>query len=118
VEWTQHTANAMYQYLLKVVPTEFTDANGHSIKSNQFSVTEHSRGYDLGRPLSLPGVFFFYDLSPIKVSFTETHSSFLHLLTNVCAVVGGIFTVSGIIDSFVYHGQRAIKKKMELGKFS
>lgn len=29
----------------------------------------------------------------------------------------GIFTVSGIIDSFVYHGQRAIKKKMEIGKF-
>lgn len=30
----------------------------------------------------------------------------------------GIFTVSGIFDSFVYHSQRAIKKKMEIGKFS
>jgi hypothetical protein len=28
----------------------------------------------------------------------------------------GIFTVAGIIDSFVYHGHRAIKKKMEIGK--
>jgi hypothetical protein len=30
----------------------------------------------------------------------------------------GVFTVSGILDSFIYHGQRAIKKKMEIGKFS
>lgn len=30
----------------------------------------------------------------------------------------GVFTVSGILDSFIYHGQKAIKKKMEIGKFS
>ncbi|XP_047975419.1 endoplasmic reticulum-Golgi intermediate compartment protein 3-like [Salvia hispanica] len=117
-EWTQHTANAMYQYFLKVVPTVFTDIGGHTIQSNQFSVTEHVRGAELSRLQALPGVFFFYDLSPIKVTFTETHVSFLHFLTNVCAIVGGIFTVSGIVDSFVYHGHRAIKKKMELGKFT
>ncbi|GJN27413.1 hypothetical protein PR202_gb15436 [Eleusine coracana subsp. coracana] len=53
-----------------------------------------------------------------QVTFIERHVSFLHFLTNVCAIVGGVFTVSGIIDSFVYHGQRAIKKKMEIGKFN
>ncbi|EYU34273.1 hypothetical protein MIMGU_mgv1a014288mg [Erythranthe guttata] len=119
VEWIQQTPNAMYQYFLKVVPTVFTDVNGHAIQSNQFSVTEHVKGSELGRLQTLPGAFFFYDLSPIKVcNFTETHVSFLHFLTNVCAIVGGVFTVSGIIDSFVYHGQKAIKKKMEIGKFS
>ncbi|KAJ4874263.1 Endoplasmic reticulum vesicle transporter protein [Raphanus sativus] len=107
----------MYQYFIKVVPTEYTDVKGHVIQSNQFSVTEHFEKTEAGRTQSLPGVFFFYDLSPIKVIFTEQHVEFLHFLTNVCAIVGGIFTVSGIIDSFVYHGQRAIKKKMEIGKF-
>lgn len=29
----------------------------------------------------------------------------------------GIFTIAGLIDSFIYHGQRAIKKKIEAGKF-
>jgi len=29
-------------------------------------VTEHFRTGDVGRLQSLPGVFFFYDLSPIK----------------------------------------------------
>ena len=34
------------------------------------------------------------------------------------AVRAGVFTVSGIIDATVYHGQQAIKKKLELGKLS
>lgn len=85
----------------------------------QFSVTEHVKTAEVGRLQSLPAVFFFYDLSPIKVgfpymlstcemayslfvtviadlfcmlqvTFTEEHVSFLHFLTNVCAIVGGI----------------------------
>ncbi|KAF7139960.1 hypothetical protein RHSIM_Rhsim06G0084500 [Rhododendron simsii] len=118
VHWTQETPSGMYQYFVKVVPTVYTDVSGHTIQSNQFSVTEHFRSGQVGQLQSLPGVFFFYDLSPIKVTFTEEHVSFLHFLTSVCAIVGGVFTVSGILDSFIYHGQRAIKKKMEIGKFS
>ncbi|GLT93829.1 hypothetical protein SLE2022_116030 [Rubroshorea leprosula] len=118
VQWTQETPSGMYQYFVKVVPTVYTDTRGHTIQSNQFSVTEHFKNQEIGHLQSLPGVFFYYDLSPIKVTVLEEHISFLHFLTNVCAIVGGVFTVSGILDAFVYHGQRAIKKKMELGKFS
>lgn len=40
-----------------------------------------------------------------------------HLLNcmHMFLVLLGVFTVSGIIDAFVYHGHRAIKK-MEIGK--
>ncbi|KAJ8762684.1 hypothetical protein K2173_011164 [Erythroxylum novogranatense] len=114
VHWTQEAPNGMYQYFIKVVPTVYTDVRGHTIQSNQFSVTEHFKNAEAGSFRSLPGVFFIYDLSPIKVTFIEGHVSFLHFLTNVCAIIGGIFTVSGILDSFIYHGQKAIKKKMEL----
>ncbi|KAL8208947.1 hypothetical protein R6Q57_008359, partial [Mikania cordata] len=115
VHWFQETPNGMYEYFIKVVPTIYTNIRGHSIKSNQFSVTEHYKRPEFGRR-SLPGVFFFYDLSPIKVTFMEKHTSFLHFLTNVCAIVGGIFTVAGIVDSFIYHGHKALRKKMEIGK--
>eukprot|EP00252_Welwitschia_mirabilis_P013401 TRINITY_DN2948_c0_g3_i1.p1 TRINITY_DN2948_c0_g3~~TRINITY_DN2948_c0_g3_i1.p1 ORF type:complete len:386 (-),score=74.49 TRINITY_DN2948_c0_g3_i1:443-1600(-) len=118
VKKIQEPASGMYQYFLKVVPTVYTDIRGNKIMSNQFSVTEHFKNAELGLSRSLPGVFFFYDLSPIKVQFTVKRIPFLHFLTNICAIIGGIFTVSGIIDSFIYHGQRAIKKKMEIGKFS
>lgn len=33
----------------------------------QFSVTDHFKEKEPGKAQSLPGVFFFYDLSPIKV---------------------------------------------------
>ncbi|KAL6645677.1 hypothetical protein ACP70R_012469 [Stipagrostis hirtigluma subsp. patula] len=118
VEWIQDHSNGltgMYQYFVKVVPTIYTDIRGRKIHSNQFSVTEHFREA-IGYPRPPPGVYFFYEFSPIKVDFTEENTSLLHFLTNICAIVGGIFTVAGIIDSFVYHGHRAIKKKMALGK--
>uniref|UniRef100_A0A1D1Z2S5 Endoplasmic reticulum-Golgi intermediate compartment protein 3 n=1 Tax=Anthurium amnicola TaxID=1678845 RepID=A0A1D1Z2S5_9ARAE len=116
-QWTQkQVSSGMYQYFVKVVPTIYKDLRGHKINSNQFSVTEHLRDAD-GYPKPLPGVFFFYDFSPIKVIFTEENASLLHFLTNICAIIGGIFTVSGIIDAFVYHGHRAIKKKMVVGKY-
>ncbi|GJN31320.1 hypothetical protein PR202_gb19706 [Eleusine coracana subsp. coracana] len=118
VEWIQDHSNGltgMYQYFVKVVPTIYTDIRGRKINSNQFSVTEHFREA-IGYPRPPSGVYFFYEFSPIKVDFTEENTSLLHFLTNICAIVGGIFTVAGIIDSFVYHGHRAIKKKMEIGK--
>eukprot|EP00262_Sarcandra_glabra_P008844 TRINITY_DN226_c0_g1_i1.p1 TRINITY_DN226_c0_g1~~TRINITY_DN226_c0_g1_i1.p1 ORF type:complete len:297 (+),score=51.63 TRINITY_DN226_c0_g1_i1:243-1133(+) len=114
--WSQQSSSGMYQYFIKVVPTIYTGIRGRKILSNQFSVTEHFRGAN-GYPQPLPGVFFFYDFSPIKVTFTEENVSLLHFLTNVCAIVGGVFTVSGIVDAFIYHGQKAIKKKIELGKY-
>ena len=50
----------------------------------------------------LPGVFFIYDISPIKVKFTEKQQSFTYFLTSLCAIVGGVFTVAGIIDAAIY----------------
>ncbi|RWR74841.1 Endoplasmic reticulum vesicle transporter [Cinnamomum micranthum f. kanehirae] len=117
VQWTQQASSGMYQYFIKVVPTIYTDIRGRKIQSNQFSVTEHLSIAD-GYPQRLPGVFFFYDFSPIKVIFTEGNVSLLHFLTNICAIIGGVFAVAGIIDAFVYHGHRAIKKKMEIGKYT
>jgi len=109
---------SMFQYFLKVVPTSYTSLSGKRILTNQFSVTENERVLQQVNANGLPGVFFFYDISPLKVIYNEEKSSFLHFLTSVCAIVGGVFTVSGIVDSFVYHGHRALKKKIELGKFS
>jgi hypothetical protein len=51
-----------------------------------------------------------------QVRYREERTSFLHFLTSVCAIVGGVFTVSGILDAFVYHGAQAVRKKVDLGK--
>lgn len=59
-----------------------------------------------------------YELSPIMVKFTETRKSFAHFLTGVCAIIGGVFTVAGLVDSMIYHSMKSLKKKIELGKAS
>lgn len=112
VQWVPETPNGLYQYFIKVVPTKYTDTRGRTVQSNQYSVTEHFRDAESGHSPPVPGVFFFYDISPIKVTLKEEHETFLHFMTHICAIIGGIFTVAGIIDSFIYHGQRAIKKTM------
>jgi hypothetical protein len=55
--------------LPQVVPTDYVDKAGIRTNTNQFSVTENFResAEPSGGGRSLPGVFFFYDLSPIKV---------------------------------------------------
>jgi len=39
----------------------------------------------------------------------EERQSFAHFLTSTCAIVGGVLTVAGLIDSFVYAGRSRLK---------
>jgi len=63
-------------------------------------------------------VFFFFELSPIKVFVRESRQPLTHLLARLCAIVGGVFTVTAMLDRFVYHGLRTVEKKMQLNKLS
>uniref|UniRef100_UPI00358FB997 endoplasmic reticulum-Golgi intermediate compartment protein 3 isoform X2 n=1 Tax=Myxine glutinosa TaxID=7769 RepID=UPI00358FB997 len=112
-----HEDSVMFQYFVKVVPTVYIKSDGEVLRTNQFSVTRHEKlvsGFISDQ--SLPGVFVSYELSPMMVRFTERQRSFTHFLTGVCAIIGGVFTVAGLIDSAIYHSARAIQKKIELGK--
>eukprot|EP00756_Hemistasia_phaeocysticola_P013800 Hpha_TRINITY_DN15304_c0_g2::TRINITY_DN15304_c0_g2_i1::g.89562::m.89562/K20367/ERGIC3, ERV46; endoplasmic reticulum-Golgi intermediate compartment protein 3 len=103
--------SGLFQFFIKIVPTLFEPLDGAQIETNQFSVTEH---FQRRTPTSavIPGVYFNYDLSPIKVHIYETHhyKSILHFLASVCAAVGGVFTVAGLIDSVLYHSHRTLAK--------
>ena len=37
-----------------------------------------------------------------QVHFTERRQSLLQFVTSVCAIVGGVFTVSGLVDALVF----------------
>jgi len=105
----------MYQYYLKIVPTRYRKINGQSINTNQYSVTTHKKAVTqkLG-DTGLPGVFFMFEISPILVQMKESRRSFTHFLTGVCAIIGGIFTVAGMIDSLIFSFQQW--QKTRLGK--
>ncbi|XP_076764323.1 endoplasmic reticulum-Golgi intermediate compartment protein 3 [Xylocopa sonorina] len=109
----------MFYHYIKIVPTTYVRADGSTLLTNQFSVTRHARQVSLFSGESgMPGIFFNYELSPLMVKYTEKAKSFGHFATNTCAIIGGVFTVAGLIDSLLYHSVRAIQRKIELGKFN
>lgn len=121
--------NYMFQYFLKVVSTQFHFFNRPPIFTNQYSVTSHER--DLtgkhdnnvkGTNMQahshggVPGLFFTYEISPMLVINREKRETLGHFLTGVCAIVGGVLTLAGIIDGMVYNTQKTLKRKMDMSK--
>jgi len=64
----------------------------------------------------VPTVRLAYDILPIIVQFSEKKQAFYHFVTNLCAIVGGVFTVAGIVATVLDKGIATLKKKQELGK--
>lgn len=109
----------MFQYYIKIVPTMYEKLDGSVLHTNQFSVTRHQKSVSFFTGESgMPGAFFSYELSPLMVKYTERARSFGHFATSICAIIGGVFTVAGILDTLLYHSLNAIQKKIELGKAS
>lgn len=106
----QSDQGGMYSYYVKVVPTTYSYLKGEVVNTNQFSVTEHFRFVNPREGQGLPGVFCFYDLSPIEVNFAETRKSLPHFLTQLCAILGGVFTVAGMIDKLIYGTFKQLEK--------
>ncbi len=43
-------------------------------------------------------------------------SACLCVVLQVCAIVGGMYTIFSLLDTLVYQGSKIIKKKTNLGK--
>ena len=81
------------------------------IKTNLYSVTEYftpSRGWS---ETGLPAVFFLYDLSPVVMEVSDAPASFGHFLARVCAVVGGVFAVTGMTDRWIHRAVEMLAAK-------
>lgn len=98
----------MYQYYFQVVPTKYRFLNGTVRETNQYSVTEHLRHVEFGLGArGIPGVFFFYDVSPLHVEIVESYrQGYVAFFTSVCAVVGGVVTLMGMLDQGLFRSQR------------
>ncbi|XP_043247437.1 endoplasmic reticulum-Golgi intermediate compartment protein 1-like isoform X2 [Amphibalanus amphitrite] len=109
----EHPAASAHENLLKVVPTVFVDLSGREVVSYQYTYVSRVR-QQLGRS---PAIWFKYELNPITVRYHERRPPLYTFITSICAIVGGTFTVAGIIDSVIFTASEAFKK-FELGKLS
>ena len=117
IDVTDANSLATHDYIIKVVPTLIVHLDGSIEDTFQYSyahkdyVTYNHAGF------IMPTVWFKYDLSPIKIKYTEKRKPLYHFITTFCAIIGGTFTVSGIIDALIFTAHEVFKKA-ELGKLS
>ncbi|KAH8602853.1 endoplasmic reticulum-golgi intermediate compartment protein-like protein 3 [Bisporella sp. PMI_857] len=101
----------------------FGHGSDGSVETHQYSVTSHRRSLNGGDDSAeghkekrhaqggIPGVFFSYDISPMKVINREERPKTLAgFLTGLCAIVGGTLTVAAAVDRTVYEGATRLKK--------
>ena len=63
-----------------------------------------------------PAITFQYDLSPMQVLVAEESEGTFRFVVYVFAILGGGFTVFGLLDGFIFHGNRLLREKIGLGK--
>ena len=83
---------------------------GTGFDAYEYTVQSHTYNTD-----DIPSTKISYTLSPIQIIVTQTRQAFYHFVTTLCAIIGGIFTVAGILDG-LFHTSVRLAKKVELGK--
>ncbi|KAM3302507.1 protein disulfide isomerase-like 5-4 [Capsicum chacoense] len=104
------TENVTIEHFIQVVKSEVMTRHYKIVE--EYEYTAHS---SLVHSIHVPEAKFHYEPSPMQILITENVKSFSHFLTNVCAIIGGVFTVAGILDSILHNTMRIVKK-VELGK--
>nr|ACJ84858.1 unknown [Medicago truncatula]AFK38683.1 unknown [Medicago truncatula] len=103
--------NVTIEHYIQVVKTEVITRKGYKL-IEEYEYTAHS---SVAHSVNIPVARFHLELSPMQVLITENQKSFSHFITNVCAIIGGVFTVAGILDSILHNTIKAMKK-IEIGK--
>jgi hypothetical protein len=86
---------------VQVIHNTFKPRGGdRSTQADVYEYTVHSHTYtDIN---AIPAAKFSYTLSPMQIIVEEHRQAFYKFITTVCAIIGGVFTIAGMLDSGVY----------------
>jgi len=103
--------SAIFEYYTKVVPTTYVPLNRPPVHVYQFTANSNKIANQ-----QMPSLYFRYDFAPVTVRYKETSQSFSHFLVQVCAVIGGVFTIAGLVDALLHRSIVELAKKAQIGK--
>jgi hypothetical protein len=86
----------VYMYYVKVIPTVFSRPGSPAVVNGQ-------------RQNVLPGIFFVYDVSPFMIRLTASYTPLISVLTNLCAILGGVIAAATLVDQVLYKMTKAAK---------
>lgn len=55
------------------------------------------------RSYRVAGVYLIYDISPIIMNIVESRESLGHYITSIFAIIGGMVSIMGLVDTFLYN---------------
>ena len=108
-----------YQHYIKVVTTSMQWSKQSKIfTAHEMSVNTNSFKQDSYDPkvhpelhqTELPSVVFHYDLSPLQILIREEKETLFRFIVNLCAILGGVFTVASMIDGIIYKLTKEVLK--------
>jgi hypothetical protein len=102
---------AIFEYYTKVVPTTYRPLDTPSVNVYQFTANSNRIVNQ-----QMPSLYLRYDFSPVTVRYTEKREATSHFLVQICAVIGGVFTVAGLLDSVLHKSIVVLAKKAQIGK--
>ena len=106
-----------HEYLVRIVPTTYNYMFAPTLRTNQYSQSYFFRPSDPNKGGTLiPGMFLIYDLSPIHIEVQERRRSFFHFIVQLCAIIGGVFTVSSMLSTFMDDVVLKAVRKRQQGK--
>jgi len=112
--YVTHKEHEAHHHYLKVITTEFDPESGtqkkYDKKKGFYKPLDKNRAYQIlqSSQLSLyradivPEAKFTYDLSPIAVSYEKTSRAWYDYFTSLMAIIGGTFTVVGMLESGIH----------------
>ena len=96
---------------VSVVPHIFVDTSveGHEVdyRSYSYALTTNKKPADGSQSLTM--VYIAFDFSPVSMMFTKSRMPLSRFIINICAIVGGIFVVFGLLNSFLLQMQKTVK---------
>ena len=121
MSYKMHQELATLKHYLKVVPFQYAFLDGETqhtylYKANYNEYKPRKLEWYEGKADAyvdtdlVPNAAFHYDISPVMVMMAEETQSFSSFVTRICAVIGGIYTVVGLLDNVLYHTGETMKK--------
>ncbi|CAD8068774.1 unnamed protein product [Paramecium sonneborni] len=94
-----------HEHFINIIPTHYTLLN-----KSTYSVFQYTANHNEVRSHNYPSTQLRYDFAPTTVTYWQSKEDILHFLVQICAVIGGIFTVSSMIEASVYKAMRSLLK--------
>jgi len=105
-----HDAGHSHVHYLKVVTKVIKHPSQRVMDTLAYKYTVHSNKYEEPND-GEPVIEFKYDLSPISIVVQEDRVPAYKFITSSCAIIGGVFTVIGLLESVIHTTASAISKK-------